>query len=32
MEITAEQMKEAIKEGYTVTVIINGEYYEYKPE
>ena len=32
MEITAEQMKEAIENGYSVTVIINGEYYEYKPE
>lgn len=32
MEITAEQMKEAIESGYPVTVIINGEYYEYKAE
>lgn len=28
MKITPEQMKEAVKAGYTVFVIINGEYYE----
>ena len=32
MEITTEQILEAIKAGYPVTVIINGEYYTYKAE
>lgn len=32
MEITAKQMNEAAQAGLTVFVIINGEYYEYKPE
>ena len=32
MEITIEQIKEAIKAGYNVTVIINGEYYDFKQE
>jgi len=32
MEITTEQILEAIKAGYSVTVIINGEYYTYKAE
>ena len=32
MEITIEQIKEAIKYGYNVTVIINGEYYDFKPD
>ena len=32
MEITAKQMNEAAKAGLTIFVIINGEYYEYKPE
>lgn len=30
--ISIEQMNEAIKHGYNVLVIINGEYYEYKKE
>jgi hypothetical protein len=32
MEITTEQILEAIQAGYPVTVIINGEYYTYKAE
>ncbi len=32
MQITEKQMKEAIKGGLNVIVIINGEYYDYKPE
>ena len=32
MEITTKQMNEAAKAGLTILVIINGEYYEYKPE
>ena len=32
MQITEKQMKEAIKGGLYVMVVINGEYYEYKPE
>ena len=32
MKITEKQMKEAIKGGLNVIVIINGEYYDYKPE
>lgn len=32
MTITTEQIIEAIKAGYPVTVIINGEYYDYEPE
>ena len=30
MEITLEQMREAMKHDYPVTVIINGEYYVVK--
>jgi hypothetical protein len=30
MEITKEQIEAAVKAGYPVTVIINGEYYTYK--
>lgn len=30
MNITLEQIQEAIKHGYPVTVIINGQYYEFK--
>ena len=29
MNITLEQIQEAIKSGYPVTVIINGEYYDF---
>lgn len=29
--VNEKQMLEAIKAGYPVTVIINGEYYNYKP-
>lgn len=32
MQITEKQMKEAIKGGLNVIVIINGEYYDYKPD
>ena len=32
MQITEKQMKEAIKGGLNVIVIINGEYYDYKPK
>ena len=32
MEITVKQMNELAKDGTTVFVIINGEWYEYKPE
>ncbi len=32
MEITTKQMNEAAQAGLTVFVIINGEYYEYRPE
>ena len=28
--ITLEQIREAIKAGYPVTIIINGQYYEFK--
>ena len=31
-KITLSQIQEALKHGYHVTVIINGEYYEYKEE
>ncbi len=30
MEISLEQIKAAIEAGYPVTVVINGEYYEFK--
>jgi hypothetical protein len=32
MEITIEQIRESVKYGYNVTIIINGEYYEFKEE
>ena len=32
MDLTIEQIKEAIKAGYPVTIIINGEYYGFKDE
>lgn len=32
MQITEKQMKEAVKGGLNVIVIINGEYYDYKPD
>ena len=32
MEITTKQIDEAIKAGYHVTIIINGEYYDYEPD
>lgn len=32
MEITLKQMREAIKAGYPVTILINGEYYDFKDE
>lgn len=32
MEITTKQMNEAVQAGLTVFIIINGEYYEYRPE
>ena len=32
MQITEKQMKEALEGGLTVTVIINGEYYDFAPE
>ena len=32
MEITTKQIDEAIKAGYPVTIIINGEYYDYEPD
>lgn len=32
MDITINQILEAQKEGYTVTIIINGEYYTFKAE
>ena len=32
MYITDKQMKEAKKAGYDPVIIINGEYYDYKPE
>lgn len=32
MKINVEKMKEAQKSGYEVTVIINGEYYEFDDE
>lgn len=31
MEITIDQIKEAIEHGFSVTVIINGEYYTFNP-
>lgn len=30
MEITIEQIKQALKDGYNVDVVINGEYYNLK--
>lgn len=30
--ITKEQMENAMRHGYSVIVIINGEYYGYKPD
>ena len=32
MEITIDQIKEAIKSGFSVTVVINGEYYTFNPD
>lgn len=32
MEITIEQIQEAIKAGYGLIIIINGEYYTLKEE
>lgn len=32
MTITAEQIKEAQRAGYDVTIIINGEFYELETE
>lgn len=32
MDITLEQIQEAIAHGYPVTVIINGEYYNFAGE
>lgn len=32
MQITEKQMKEALKGGLNVIVIINGEYYDFVPE
>lgn len=31
-KITAKQMNEAIQDGYSVTVIVNGVYCDYKPQ
>ena len=28
--ITAEQLTEAVKHGFDVTIIINGEYYDFR--
>ena len=30
MEITTEQLKQAIENGYNVEILINGEYYNLK--
>ena len=32
MDLTIEQIREAIKAGYPVTIIINGEYYNFTGE
>ena len=32
MNITTQQIIEAIEAGFPVTVIINGEYYDYNPQ
>lgn len=32
MNITLEQIQEAIEHGYPVTVVINGQYYEFTGE
>ena len=30
MEITIEQIKQALENGYNVEILINGEYYSFK--
>lgn len=32
MEITVQQMNEAMEHGYIVKVVVNGEYYDFAPE